>query len=693
MAMAVTGVSIFPASLSPVIRRDFKPLVGKFSKSNSISFRRLAVSTGQTQTPTTTATPTTTRRLSEKSEELGEAEEVAASVDEVEQNGRVWREYFERSKELISRSDGGPPRWFTPLECGPPLKNSPLLLFLPGILSVGLGLIKNHCRIGKIFETWCLHIPVMDRTPFTDLVKQVEKTIRSENYRSPNRPIYLVGESFGGCLALAVAASNPDIDLVLILANPTTSISRSQLQPLMTLLEFIPNRLPFSPPNMLNLMTGQPLRMAIESVVKGLPLQQTVGELSQDLEAISSYLSVLADILPRETLRWKLQMLKSGSAVSNSRLHAVKAQTLILSSGRDQLLLSQEEGERLCHVLPKCEIRKFNNSGHFLLLEDGIDLVTIIKGAGFYRRGKYLDYVSDYMLPTPTEFKKVAEDNKWISAFTSPVMLSTLEDGKIVRGLAGIPSEGPVLLVGYHMLLGFELAPLIANIFRERNILVRGMAHPMLFMKKGNIQEMSLDVSQYDMYRIMGAVPVSASNLFKLLSSKSHVLLYPGGVREATHRKGEEYKLMWPEQSEFVRMAARFRAKIIPFGAVGEDDISEIPYLKDQIEKLTNAAVNLRTDATGEVANQDLHLPGILPKFPGRFYYYFGKPIETEGLKQELKDRDKAHELYLQVKSEVGRCLAYLKEKRENDPYRNLLSRLIYQATHSFTSEIPTFKL
>ncbi|KAK4603175.1 hypothetical protein RGQ29_011941 [Quercus rubra] len=604
--MAVTGVSIFPASLSPVIRRDFTPLVGKFSKSkHSISFRRLAVSTEQTPTPTptTTATPTptqttTTRRLSEKSEELGEAE-VAASVDEVEQNGRVWREYFERSKELISRSDGGPPRWFTPLECGPPLKNSPLLLFLPGILSVGLGLIKNHCRIGKIFETWCLHIPVMDRTPFTDLVKQVEKTIRLENNRSPNRPIYLVGESFGGCLALAVAASNPDIDLVLILANPTTSISRSQLQPLMTLLEFIPNQLPFSPPNMLSLMTGQPLRMAIESVVKGLPLQETVGQLSQDLDAISSYLSVLADILPRETLHWKLQMLKSGSAVSNSRLHAVKAQTLILSSGRDQLLPSQEEGERLCHVLPKCEIRKFNNSGHFLLLEDGIDFVTIIKGASFYRRGKYLDYVSDYMLPTPTEFKKAAEDNK-----------------------------------------------------------------------------------------IMGAVPVSASNLFKLLSSKSHVLLYPGGVREATHRKGEEYKLMWPEQSEFVRMAARFGAKIIPFGAVGEDDISE-----DQIEKLTNAAVNLRTDATGEVANQDLHFPGILPKFPGRFYYYFGKPIETEGLKQELKDRDKAHELYLQVKSEVGRCLAYLKEKRENDPYRNLLSRLIYQATHSFTSEIPTFKL
>lgn len=54
----------------------------------------------------------------------------------------------------------------------------------------------------------------------SDLVKLVERTIRSEHHHSPNRPIYLVGESLGACLALSVAALNPDIDLVLILANP-----------------------------------------------------------------------------------------------------------------------------------------------------------------------------------------------------------------------------------------------------------------------------------------------------------------------------------------------------------------------------------------------------------------------------------------------------------------------------------------
>jgi alpha-beta hydrolase superfamily lysophospholipase len=52
------------------------------------------------------------------------------------------------------------------------------------------------------------------------LINIVEKCIQSEHSIRPSRPIYLVGDSFGGCLALAVAAHNPTIDLVLVLANP-----------------------------------------------------------------------------------------------------------------------------------------------------------------------------------------------------------------------------------------------------------------------------------------------------------------------------------------------------------------------------------------------------------------------------------------------------------------------------------------
>eukprot|EP00258_Populus_trichocarpa_P026440 XP_024442459.1 acyltransferase-like protein At3g26840, chloroplastic [Populus trichocarpa] len=564
-------------------------------------------------------------------------------------------------------------------------------------------IITGLLRILLIFDIWCLHIPVKDRTSFIGLVKLVERTVRSENHRSPSKPIYLVGESLGACLALAVAARNPDIDLVLVLVNPATCFEKSQLQRLMPLLEIMPIQHQFGLPYILSLMTGDPLKMVIDNARKGVPLLEIVEGLSQDAVVIPSNLNVLAAILPRETLLWKLNMLKVASKFANSHLHAVKAQTLVLSSGRDQLLPSEEEGQRLNRVLPKCQNRSYSGSGHFLLLEDVFDLATLIKGSAFYRRGAHQDYVSDYVPPTPLEFRQIYEPNRLFLLAISSVMLSTLEDGKIVRGLAGIPSEGPVLFVGYHMLMGFELAPMVSNFLLERNIFLRGLAHPVLFIRTKK-ERLLPPLSQFDTFRAMGAVPVSGTNLYKLLASKAHVLLYPGGGREASHRKGEQYKLFWPEQSEFVRMAARFGAKIVPFGVVGEDDFGEvvfdyddqmrIPFLRDYIEAVTDElGVRVRTEEDGEVGNQNMHRLGILPKFPGRFYYYFGKPIETEGRRHELRDREQAHELYLQIKSEVEKCIGFLKEKRETDPYRNMLARLSYQATNGSTSQVPTFDI
>lgn len=129
----------------------------------------------------------------------------------------------------------------------------------------------------------------------------------------------------------------------------------------------------------------------------------------------------------------------------------------------------------------------------------------------------------------------IVVDISWIEAVTSPVVLSSMGNGDMVRGLGGIPSEGPVLYVGYHMMLGLEIGPLVSRFWTERNILLRGVAHPMMFtrVKEGRLP----DISSFDTFRIMGAVPVSAPNFFRLFSSKSHVLLYPGGVREALHRK------------------------------------------------------------------------------------------------------------------------------------------------------------
>ncbi|KAF9681673.1 hypothetical protein SADUNF_Sadunf05G0026400 [Salix dunnii] len=647
------------------------------------------------------------------------------------------RDCLEGAKEII-KPDGGPPRWFCPVECGQPLKDSPILLFCPGMDGAGLGLTLHHKALGKVFEVRCLHIPVYDRTPFEGLVKFVEKTVRLEHALSPNKPIYLVGDSFGGCLALAVAARNPQIDLVLILANPATSFNRSQLQPMFPLLEALPDELHSAVPYLLSFVMGDPVKMAMVNIESKLPPRLQIEQLANNLTAMLPSLAGLADIIPKDTLLWKLKLLKSAAAYANSRLHSVKAEVLVLSSGKDQMLPSGDESQRLKSSLKNCTVRHFKENGHAVLLEDGVNLLTVIKGTSKYRRSRRLDSVSNYVPPSMSEFKRVSEEvgrklysaqkvvGKGSSVYdmqyghpsllsifhayinhmnfrllqtaSSAAMFSTLDDGKIVRGLGGVPNEGPVLLVGYHMLLGLELPSLVEAFLREKNIMIRGMAHPMAF--SGGL-ETSAEFGMIDWMKVMGAVPVTASNIYRLLSTNSHVLLYPGGVREAFHYKGEEYKLIWPKQQEFVRMAARFGATIVPFGAVGEDDIAElvldyndlmkIPVVNGYIRDVARKSIKIRDDSQGEVANQMFYLPGLLPKVPGRFYFLFGKPIETKGKGEILEDKENANQLYLHIKSEVESCLAYLLKKREDDPHRSIIDRTVYRALRSPTDEVPAF--
>lgn len=116
----------------------------------------------------------------------------------------------------------------------------------------------------------------------TGLVNMVEETVRRERNRCPNKPIYIVGESLGACIAFAVAARNPDMDLVLILANPgeafsfmlplwlvietlirvfllhhaATSFDKSPLRSLAPLLEIVPDQVQLTYPFLLSLMRG-----------------------------------------------------------------------------------------------------------------------------------------------------------------------------------------------------------------------------------------------------------------------------------------------------------------------------------------------------------------------------------------------------------------------------------------------------
>ena len=126
--MAANGACFIAGGFLPVFGRDMKSTAGGLRK-NAISFpiRPSAVFADQTPAPGDAEGG----RL-DKMREAGAGVSKRLDNSEVEKiERRSLKDYLEQSKELI-RSDGGPPRWFSPLECGSPLESSPLLLFLPG---------------------------------------------------------------------------------------------------------------------------------------------------------------------------------------------------------------------------------------------------------------------------------------------------------------------------------------------------------------------------------------------------------------------------------------------------------------------------------------------------------------------------------------------------------------------------------
>ncbi|XP_071730602.1 phytyl ester synthase 1, chloroplastic-like [Rutidosis leptorrhynchoides] len=611
---------------------------------------------------------------------------------------RTMRDCTEIAMDLI-RNDGGPPRWFCPIACGKSLKDSPLLLYLPGIDGTGAGLVVHEKALGKVFQVQCLHIPVWDRTPLEGLLRIVEETVMSEHKLSPNKPIYLLGECFGGTLALAVAARNPTVDLILVLANPATSYNRSMMQHLSSLVTALPEEHYGMFPYAISPLFGDYIRMLMVKTYDVNDLQsvwQFPGNICKDLPL----LSVVARVLPKDTLTWRLKLLKSAADYANSRLHTIVAQVLVLASGNDKLMPSKDEAHRLSRLIKHCNVRVFEDNGHTILLENGANLLATMRSNQMYRRFSKFDIFKDFLPPSDEEFKTSLVEKWYYHLYIDAVTFSTMEDGKIVRGLAGIPNEGPVLIVGNHMLLAFDVFALVAEFMREKKIMLHGLTHPEIFHINPVLNFFMIPLT--DLLKVGGAIPVSGRNFYTSLQRKKHILLYPGGIREAMHRKGEAGKLFWPEKQEFVRMAVRFGATIVPYGGVGEDDILDLHIDYNDMKRIfffdwlvneyNKGRTNLREGMKGELADQPFHIPIFLPKIPGRLYFKFGKPIRTKGMENMSNDRDFLRKLYSQIKCDVEKNVAYLLEKREEDPCRGVVERLAWQAVYGSQDQVPSFE-
>ena len=244
----------------------------------------------------------------------------------------------------------------------------PRLLFLPGIDGTGDAGDSQWQRLSDQFDVCALSFDAADRSTCEECISAITNFLRAEAPRAT----LLLGESTGAVFALSVAAREPDLVDALCLVNPATSYERSALSKVAPLLPLLPRPLYDACPALVTPLFGKPqwFRSIIPSD-KAPPMIPTLD----DVRSISEQ---LAAVLPPDALAWRLEEhLKEGARRVNRALDDRTGtcdgngldgiSTLLLAGGRDVILPSVAETERLTRDMPAAVRKVLPNAAHACL--------------------------------------------------------------------------------------------------------------------------------------------------------------------------------------------------------------------------------------------------------------------------------------------------------------------------------------
>lgn len=243
---------------------------------------------------------------------------------------------------------------FQPLK--PTNPSQPLFIYLPGMDGTGM-LFHTQVTIWKHFDVRCLSMPKNDVSNWQTLTNKVLNLITQELTINPSRKIFLCGESFGGCLALKLVETAPNLFNHLILINVASSFRQ---RPWLNLggifTQFIPDFVYFN------------------STLILLPFLANLTKLKRSdrqelLKAMQS--------IPSKTVAWRISLLDNFT-INENKLKFFKNLVLIIASQEDQILPSVEEAQKLSKIFLNQRIVILQNSGHSCLLEKDINLFKII---------------------------------------------------------------------------------------------------------------------------------------------------------------------------------------------------------------------------------------------------------------------------------------------------------------------------
>jgi pimeloyl-ACP methyl ester carboxylesterase len=240
-----------------------------------------------------------------------------------------------------------------------PQIDKPLMVMLPGMDGTGKLFVSQMKPLSRYFDVHCLSIPESNRQDWQDLSQSVIGLI---DEMRDNRPVYLCGESFGGCLALQIAMDAPDLLSYLIVINPASALRRHNwLRWTTQYAEYVPEWL---------------FRTSGAIALPLLANFDRMGAYEREL-----FIKTVRPI-SQACVTWRVAMLHKFEAQPD-RLRQVKVPTALLASGRDRLFPSENEAQLLKQFLPDARIFRLPESGHVCLLENEVDLAAYLEELEF----------------------------------------------------------------------------------------------------------------------------------------------------------------------------------------------------------------------------------------------------------------------------------------------------------------------
>jgi len=132
-----------------------------------------------------------------------------------------------------------------------------------------------------------------------------------------------------------------------------------------------------------------------------------------------------------------------------------------------------------------------------------------------------------------------------------------------VTGMENLARERAQLIVGYHgRPIAYDLCILTVNIYEELGYLPHGIVHAAI----RNLPGGSRLVDQ------LGFVTGDDGSIQEVVNRGEHLVVTPGGTREATRSVRHRYRVDWGERHGYLRLARRYGLEIVPVGSAGVDD-------------------------------------------------------------------------------------------------------------------------